>query len=192
MPDPSWNISHRQLMSVMIALSWGGDQATPTYFKDLGYQLNEIELRMADSFGRGYQVDLQLFNADINLSVLCDCKTFGGNIDRSQVERYFATTGAEVVVRGGLNLRDPRGHRADSLFVVLPSVVDEMAQVAATCTVRSINGWGILEVDEHRIALAHDEVSDPRLSNALTDGWIIDLTRTAPLERLPYEPDCPD
>ena len=186
----SWALSHRQVVSAVVALAVpGGDRARPL-LNELGYELRSLELPMVDTRGRPYRLDLHLTKDSLNLSLLVECKAGAESLRSDQIERYMATTGAEVVLAGDAPLADPRGHQADATFVVVPGVEQALAALVAACPTRLVAGWGIVRLTPSRIELAHDELSDGSLSASLTAGWSVDVERL-PLERLPYEPGAP-
>lgn len=190
MTEASWTLSHRQLVSAVISLVLPSGPRGRPLVADLGYELSSLELPMVDRRGRRYRLDLHLTHDVLNLSLLVDCKTNLAVLNAEQIEKYMATTGAEAVMSGNLVVADPRGHRADAVFVVLPEVETGLAALVAACPAVLTAGWGMVRVTRSRIEIVHDELSDPSLSNALTMGWDIDVERL-PLERLPYEADSP-
>lgn len=191
MTDFSWSLSHRQLVSAVIALVLPDGLGLSTPFRDLGYELGSLELPIADRFGRPYQIDLHLTHETQNLSLLVECKTNPAVLEAVQIEKYMATTGEEAVIAANLTLTAPRQHRADVVFVVLPNVENALAGLVAACPSILVAGWGLVRVSPSRIELAHDELSDHDFAASLTAGWDIDV-EGLPLERLPYEPDSPE
>lgn len=189
MTDGSWRLSHRQLVSAVISLVMEDDTRSPAWLRDLGYRLGSLELPMLDGHNRSYRLDLHLVKVDLNLSLLVDCKTHPDNLKADQVEKYLATTGRDVVIHAGLALEEPRAHRADAVFFVLPSVEASLRDVIARSPV-TVEGYGLVRVTATRIEVAHDELSDPELSASLTAGWTVDVNGL-PLERLPFETDAP-
>lgn len=190
MTDFSWRLTHRQLVSAVIALVLPIDGQDRPLLNALGYQLRALELPMVDRRGRPYRLDLHLIKDALNLSLLVDCKTTPVTLKANQIERYMATTGAELVVATNLSLANPRGHQADALYVVLPGVEHDLAALVAGCPEVLVSGWGMVRFTPFQIELAHDELTDTELSASLASNWLIDVERL-PLERLPYEPDAP-
>ena len=190
MNDFTWALSHRQLVSAVIALALPSVDASSPLLNDLGYELWALELPMVDTRSRPYRVDLHLINDTLNLSVLVERKTHPAVLDHAQIEKYMATTGEQVVLQGAVTTNNPRDHAADAAFVILPDVESALATIVRDCHPKLIAGWAIVRVTPARIELAHGEFSDPSLSTSLTAGWDVDIERL-PLERLPYEPDAP-
>lgn len=186
----SWSLSHRQLISAVIALVVPSSRGDPTPLADLGYELRSLELPITDRFGRSYRLDLHATHAHHNLSLLLECKTSAAVLSRDQIEKYLATTGQEAVIAAALTLSAPQEHRADAVFVVLPDVEQTLSGLIAACPSVLVAGWGMLRVTASRIEIAHDELSDANLSASLTHGWDVEVERL-PLERLPYESDSP-
>lgn len=187
----SWTLTHRQLVSAIIALVLPVGRRVRPFLNDLGYELRSLELPMVDRGGRPYRLDLHLTKDSLNLSLLVECKTTAAHLERDQIEKYMATTGAEVVIAGNLVIANPRGHQADAVFWVLPGVEPALAALVAACPTVLATGWGMVRVTPLRVESAHDELTDPELSATLTTGWSVDVERL-PLERLPYESDAPE
>jgi hypothetical protein len=187
---PSWSLSHRQLVSAIVALALPGGGLHPTPFADLGFELVALELPMVDDHGRPYQLDVLLASDARNLSLLLECKTWAEMVDADQVGKYMATTGRQVIQQSGLVSSEPRRHRADVVFVVLPGVEGVVARLVGECNDVRVEGWALVRVAQRRVELVHDELADEILSQALGVGWDVDIERL-PLERLPFEPDSP-
>jgi hypothetical protein len=190
MSERLWSLTHRQLMSAVIALALPSGAAHPQPLRDLGYDLVSLELPMVDIHSRQYQLDVLLANDNLNLSLLIECKTWAGTVKADQIERYMATTGIQVIQQSGITTPSPRTHRADILFVVSPGVERVVVDLVAACSSVAASGWGLVRVVPTGIEAVHDELSDAALSQSLDAGWEIDIERL-PLERLPYESDAP-
>lgn len=185
-----WSPSHRQLLSAVISLVLPDSSGRVPQLNSLGYELSSIELLMTDRTGRPYRLDLHLLKNSLNLSLEVDCKTWHGLLKQEQIDKYLDTTPANVVAQSGIVLNAPRGHNVDVVFIFLPDVETTLAQMIANCPTRSISGLGLVRVDPTKWISTHDELTDPDLSNLLSTGLDVEISRM-PLERLPYEADAP-
>jgi len=174
-------------MSAIVSLVLPGGRGQQPFLSDLGYELQSLELQLADHNGRPYRLDLHLTHGPLNLSLLVDCKTSAELLKADQIEKYMATAPSDVVVGASILSPQPREHRADVVFFVLREVEEALSALVAACATRLPSGWGMVRVTPMRIEIAHDELSDSNLSTALTAGWDVDVERL-PLERIPYEP----
>jgi hypothetical protein len=189
LPD-TWSISHRQLVSAVIALALPDlTRSTPPLF-ELGYSLVSLELPMTDRLGNSYRLDLHLVKDTLNLSIAMDCKTWPDALKQDQIDRYLDTPGTNVVAASGIVLEHPQSHKVDAVFVVLQAVEAPLASMINRCPVRSVTGLGIVRIEPRQVLLVHDELSDAALSASLSSGWEVDILRL-PLERLPYDADAP-
>lgn len=190
MSTPPRSLNHRQLVSAVIGLALPDGGRYPTPFYDLGFELVALELPMVDALSRPYKLDVLLANVARNLSLLVECKTCADVVESDQIAKYMATTGVQVIQQAGIVSADPKRHRADVVFVVLPGVDATIARLIAGSPTVLAAGWGLLRVAAGRVEIVHDEFSDDVLSASLDAGWIVDFEHL-PLERLPFEPDSP-
>jgi hypothetical protein len=177
-------------VSAIIALALPGGSGQPPLLHDLGYELRSLELPMTDHLARPYTLDLHLSHHMLNLSLLVDCKTDPTKLKATQIERYMATGGSDLIIAANFTPPDPRQHRVDVVFFVLQEVESQLSALVATCASRLSSGWGIIRVSSSRMEMAHDELTDSDLSRSLTTEWEVAVD-TLPLERLPYESDSP-
>lgn len=185
-------ISHRQLVSATISLLLPTPTQPHPVLQAAGYELSSLELRVVNAEGSIYQADLHLTHDERNLSLLVDCKTYGGLIADSseQIRRYFSSSGQEVILASSITSQDPASHQLNPVFIVLPDVTGALSQAIPGPELRRCDGWGILEFGDTGFTCVHDELSDESFSKALDDGYQVPLD-ALPLELLPYEIGCP-
>jgi hypothetical protein len=191
--DPNgFRISHRQLVSAILSLVTSTDiPGVPAYLAELGYELHSIELPMIDVHGRTYTPDLFVTNLGRHNVLLIDCKTWGPVADDLQISKYLRTSSQEVITQSGITPFDPTLLTSDALFIVMSGGEGDIAGAVARCNNHRINGFGIVAVSLTRIDCPHNELTDIALSRSLDQGWDVKL-QDLPLERLPYEPTCPN
>lgn len=127
--------------------------------------------------------------------MLVDCKCSANSVDSRQLECYLATGGTQVVSQALISPVDPRAHRSDSVFFALGDAASAISAILrgiiSKGLLESDPGFGLITVSAVRMMMVHDELSEGPLSEALVDGWDIDLA-SYPLELLPFEPSSPD
>jgi hypothetical protein len=144
---------------------------------------------MSDRESRRYQADLHLHKRTANLSLLLECKSSSDYVETSQLQRYLATTGQEVIQFTGLLSDDPRNHLLDVGFIGASDAAATLVERLTECPDVYCSGWGVVELSGDRLRIVHDELSDSDLSSEFQRGWVIDLESLA-LEWLPYEASC--
>ncbi|MBA2520184.1 MAG: hypothetical protein H0V24_10995 [Chloroflexia bacterium] len=187
-------LSHRQLVSGLISLIMGGDQAVSPILGNLGYVLDGLEIPMVDPTGNRFVPDILVTRSDINLSLLIECKSGPDSVEEQQVSSYLTMQGLEVVRQGRLTVASSSSHRVDAVFFVLSAaelLVRSAVDAVLALSKMKANGLGLIRVNQDRTSIQLDQLSDASLSASLREGWNIRFT-DLPLERLPYEPSSPD
>lgn len=94
-------------------------------------------------------------------------------------------------MRKGIQVPDPKSHRSQAMFFVLPDVTNSLVREIRRHPKYRLTGWGIIELTKEELICRHSEFDDQPLADRFRDPQPIDFDAIS-IERLLFSPSCPD